>query len=181
MKIALSDILISFVLNIIQGNNGDELNNRISIKSIKENSISCARCCYPIPGDKVAGLLTNNGLVLHRFDCGNLLRAKQKHEQWLNVDWHADKDEEFEVLIRIENDNRRGMLASIASAIAKSNVNIEFLEIEESNGSMKGLKLLISVLGISQLDEAIYAIKNLKFVHSVNRVSNKKIVLMALI
>jgi GTP pyrophosphokinase len=56
--------------------------------------ISCARCCYPIPGDKVAGILTSSkGLVLHRFDCGNLLRAKQKDEQWLEVDWQADDDE----------------------------------------------------------------------------------------
>jgi (p)ppGpp synthase/HD superfamily hydrolase len=41
--------------------------------------------------------------VLHRFDCGNLLRAKQKDEQWLEVDWQADDDEEFEVLICIQN------------------------------------------------------------------------------
>jgi GTP pyrophosphokinase len=42
-------------------------------------------------GDKVAGILTSSkGLVLHRFDCGNLLRAKQKDEQWLEVDWQAD-------------------------------------------------------------------------------------------
>jgi (p)ppGpp synthase/HD superfamily hydrolase len=118
----------------------------------------------------VAGILTNSkGLVLHRFDCGNLLRAKQKNEQWLEVDWQADDDEEFEVLIRIQNENRRGMLASIASAIAKANVNIENLEVEENNGSMRALKLLISVSGLSQLDEAICAIKSLKFVYSVSR------------
>lgn len=170
MKIALSEILVSFVLNKIQGKEGDEPNNRVSIKSTKDNSISCARCCYPIPGDKVAGILTNSkGLVLHRFDCGNLLRAKQKNEQWLEVDWQADDDEEFEVLIRIQNENRRGMLASIASAIAKANVNIENLEVEENNGSMRALKLLISVSGLSQLDEAICAIKSLKFVYSVSR------------
>jgi GTP pyrophosphokinase len=175
MKIALSEILVSFVLNKIQGKEGDELNNRVRIKSTKDNSISCARCCYPIPGDKVAGILTSSkGLVLHRFDCGNLLRAKQKDEQWLEVDWQADDDEEFEVLICIQNENRRGMLASIANAIAKVNINIENLEIEENDDTMKALKLLISVSGLSQLDEAMCAIKSLEFVYSVSRVSNKK-------
>jgi GTP pyrophosphokinase len=136
---------------------------------------SIARCCYPIPGDKVAGILTSSkGLVLHRFDCGNLLRAKQKDEQWLEVDWQADDDEEFEVLICIQNENRRGMLASIANAIAKVNINIENLEIEENDDTMKALKLLISVSGLSQLDEAMCAIKSLEFVYSVSRVSNKK-------
>jgi (p)ppGpp synthase/HD superfamily hydrolase len=112
--------------------------------------------------------------VLHRFDCGNLLRAKQKDEQWLEVDWQADDDEEFEVLICIQNENRRGMLASIANAIAKVNINIENLEIEENDDTMKALKLLISVSGLSQLDEAMCAIKSLEFVYSVSRVSNKK-------
>jgi hypothetical protein len=40
----LSKILVSFVLNKIQGKEGDELNNRVRIKSTKDNSISCARC-----------------------------------------------------------------------------------------------------------------------------------------
>jgi (p)ppGpp synthase/HD superfamily hydrolase len=102
--------------------------------------------------------------VLHRFDCGNLLRAKQKDEQWLEVDWQADDDEEFEVLICIQNENRRGMLASIANAIAKVNINIENLEIEENDDTMKALKLLISVSGLSQLDEAMCAIKSLEFI-----------------
>lgn len=176
MKIALSEILLSFVLNKIQDKEGEELNNYVSIKSTKENFISCARCCYPIPGDKVAGILTTSkGLVLHRFDCGNLLRAKKKDEQWLEVDWQADEDEEFEVLIRVQNENRRGILASIASVISKANVNIEHLEVEENDGcSMRTFKLLISVLGLPQLDKAIYAIKSLEFVYSVSRISNKK-------
>ncbi len=176
MKIALSEILVSFALNKIQGKEGNsELDNRLVVKSTKDNSISCAHCCYPIPGDKVAGILTNSkGLVLHRSDCGNLIHAKQKNEQWLKVDWQADEDEEFEVLISVQNENRRGMLASIASAISKENVNIEHLELEETDGSMKALRLLIRVSGLSQLDEVMYVIKSLEFVHSVARVSDKK-------
>jgi (p)ppGpp synthase/HD superfamily hydrolase len=90
------------------------------------------------------------------------------------VDWQADDDEEFEVLICVKDENRRGMLASIANVIAKANVNIENLEVEEDGDSMSALKLLISVSGLSQLDEVIGAIKSLEFVYLVSRVSNKK-------
>ncbi len=86
MKIALSEIWVSFVLNKIQDKEGSILNNRVIVKSTKDKSISCAHCCYPIPSDKVDGILTSSkGLVLHRSDCGNLIHAKQKHEQWLNL------------------------------------------------------------------------------------------------
>lgn len=175
MKIALSEILVSFALNKIQDKKDDKLNNRVVIKSTKDNSINCAHCCYPIPGDQVAGILTNSkGLVLHQSDCGNLIHAKQKNEQWLKVDWQADKNEEFEVLIRVQIENRRGMLASIVSAISEANVDIEHLEAEENNGSMRALKLLIRVSGLLQLDEVMYGIKSLELVHSVARVSDKK-------
>jgi (p)ppGpp synthase/HD superfamily hydrolase len=84
-------------------------------------------------------------MVLHRFDCGNLIRAKQKGEQWMEVNWQVDEGEEFEVEIHVKIENRRGMLASIANAIAKINVNIENIEFEERDYTMIGLILVISV------------------------------------
>ncbi|MBA5248071.1 MAG: bifunctional (p)ppGpp synthetase/guanosine-3',5'-bis(diphosphate) 3'-pyrophosphohydrolase [Gammaproteobacteria bacterium] len=175
IKIALSEVLISFVVNKLNAKECDIDANCIRIKSTKNNPINFARCCYPIPGDRVFGVLTNSkGLVLHRDDCGNLLRAKQKGEQWLKVDWQTGEDEEFEVAICIKIENRRGMLASIANAIAKMNVNIENIEVEERDHAMKGLNIVISVPNIAKLDEAMYAIKGLEFVHSVIRSGNNK-------
>ncbi|CAC9599901.1 Guanosine-3',5'-bis(diphosphate) 3'-pyrophosphohydrolase (EC 3.1.7.2) / GTP pyrophosphokinase (EC 2.7.6.5), (p)ppGpp synthetase II [uncultured Gammaproteobacteria bacterium] len=175
IKIALSEILISFVLNKLNEKEGNISANRINIKGTKGNPINFSRCCYPIPGDRAAGVLTNSkGMVLHRFDCGNLIRAKQKGEQWMEVNWQVDEGEEFEVEIHVKIENRRGMLASIANAIAKINVNIENIELEERDYTMKGLNLVISVPSITKLDEVIYAIKSLEFVHSVIRNNSRK-------
>ena len=174
-RIALSEILISFVLNKLNEKKCNLSANRINIKGTKSNPINFAHCCYPIPGDKVAGVLTNSkGMVLHRFDCGNLMRAKQKGEQWMEVNWQVDEGEEFEVEIHVKIENRRGMLASIANAIAKINVNIENIVLDERDHTMKGLNLVISVSSIAKLDEAMYAIKSLEFVHSVARNSSCK-------
>lgn len=174
-KIALSEILISFALNKLNIKKCDITANRISVKNTKGNPINFARCCYPIPGDKVFGIITSSkGMVLHRFDCGNLLHAKQKGEQWLEADWQVDDDEEFEVAICVKIENRRGMLASIANVIAKINVNIENIQVEERNHTMKGLNFVISVQNIAKLDEVMYAIKSLEFVHSVKRNSSGK-------
>jgi len=171
MKIGLSEVLVSVVLNRLQGESESFLIKSINIKQTKGKAISFAHCCYPIPGDKVVGVLTTTkGLVMHRFDCGNLIRAKQKNEQWLDIDWQADENEEFEVLIRVHVENRRGMLASIANVIATIGINIEHLEVEEKDHSMKALTLVISVTNVNKLDEALYAIKSLEFVRSVERV-----------
>jgi len=171
IKIGLSEVLISVVLNKLQGQNNKSLIQSINIGKTKGESISFARCCYPIPGDKVAGILTSTkGLVMHRFDCGNLIHAKQKNEQWLEINWQADKNEEFEALIRVQVENRRGMLASIANSISRIGINIEHLEVEERDHSMKALSLVIGVTSIEQLDEAMYEIKSLEFVRLVERI-----------
>jgi len=170
MKIGLSEIMVSVVLNKLQCDGDHCVIKNISITQTQGKAISFAHCCYPIPGDKVAGILTTTkGLVMHRIACANLLYAKQKNEQWLQIDWQADKAEEFKVLIRVQVENRRGMLASIANVIAKTGVNIEHLEVEEKDHSMKALNLVVSVVNTSKLEDVLYAIKSLEFVHSVAR------------
>ncbi|WP_347423427.1 bifunctional (p)ppGpp synthetase/guanosine-3',5'-bis(diphosphate) 3'-pyrophosphohydrolase [Candidatus Thioglobus sp.] len=170
VKIALSEVLVSVVLNKLQGENDVSLIKNIIIKNTQGKPISFAHCCYPIPGDKVSGILTTSkGLVMHRSNCGNLIRAKQKNEQWLDIDWQADENEVFEVLVRIQVQNRRGMLASVANAIARLGVNIEHLEVEERDHSMKALNLVIGVSNFDKLDEVLYEIKSLEFVRNVER------------
>ena len=170
MKIGLSEIMVSVVLNKLQCDGDHCVIKNISITQTQGKAISFAHCCYPIPGDKVAGILTTTkGLVMHRIACANLLYAKQKNEQWLQIDWQADKAEEFKVLIRVQVENRRGMLASIANVVAKTGVNIEHLEVEEKDHSMKALNLVVSVVNTSKLEDVLYAIKSLEFVRSVAR------------
>ena len=171
MKIGLSEILVSVALNKLQCGEEHCAIKNISIGKTQGKAISFAHCCHPIPGDRVAGVLTTSkGLVMHRFDCANLIHAKQKNEQWLEIDWDADENEEFEVMIRVQVENRRGMLASIANAIAKIGINIEHLEIEEKDHSMKALSLVVSVANNAKLQQTIQTIQNLKSVHGVKRI-----------
>ncbi|WP_235093706.1 RelA/SpoT family protein [Candidatus Ruthturnera calyptogenae] len=171
MKIGLSEILVSVALNKLQGTNAKHVIQKISIHKAQGKAISFASCCHPIPGDKVAGVLsTSKGMVVHRVICANLVRIKSKNAQWLNIDWQTDKDEEFKAMININVANNRGTLASIASIISKMNINIECLEIQEKDNSIKSLNMVISVTHITQLNEVFVQLKMLKFIRDVSRV-----------
>ena len=170
MKIGLSEILISVVLNKLQGDSAIKIVEKIRINKTRGKAISFAHCCYPIPGDRVAAILTTSkGLVVHRFECKNLQRDKGKNAQWLEVDWDADKSEEFETTLIIKVDNLRGALASIANVIAKMGINIEALDVEEQNNSMKSLNLVITVSNTKKLDKVFLELKKFDFVRSVGR------------
>ncbi len=171
MKIGLSEILVSVTLNKLQGDNTKHAAQKISIHKTQGKAISFAHCCHPIPGDKVIGVLTTSkGMVIHRAICANLVRAKSKNAQWLNIDWQADRDEEFKAMIDIDVANQRGTLASIASVISKMNINIEHLEIQEKDNSIKSLNMVISVANITQLNKVFVQLKTLEFVRDVSRV-----------
>ena len=108
---------------------------------------------------------------MHRRNCSNLTHAKQQHDQWLEIDWQPDPGEEFRSLILVQMENRRGLLASIANAIAKLDINIEHLHIKEKNHSMRALSIAITIPNTNSLELAIKEIKNIEFVHSVTRSS----------
>jgi len=171
LRIGLSEILVSVVLNKLQCDGDHCVIQDIKINKTQGKAISFAHCCYPIPGDKVAGILTTTkGMVMHRSDCANMIRAKSKHAQWLNIDWQTDESEDFEVKIVIDVVNQRGTLALIANVISKMNVNIEQLDIQEKDNSMKSLNMVVVVKDTKQLAQISKQLNKLEFVQGVSRI-----------
>lgn len=171
LGIGLSEILVSVVLNKLQYDNDKYAVQNIRISSTRDKAISFAHCCYPIPGDKVSGILTTSkGLVMHRSDCANLVRLKSKQAQWLSIDWQSDESESFDVKVAVDVDNQRGTLASIANMISKLESNIEHIEVQEKDNSIKSLDLVISVVDSKHLYEITQSLKTLKFIQSVRRI-----------
>ncbi len=170
MRIGLSEILVSVVLNKLQCEGEHCVIQRIKIDNTRDKAISFAHCCYPIPGDSVAGILTiSKGMVMHRTDCANLIHAKNKHAQWLSIDWQTNESEYFEVKIIIDVVNRRGSLASIASTVSKLGSNIEDIEVQEKDNSIKSLALVISVTNTNHLQIISRNLSALAFVREVYR------------
>ena len=108
-------------------------------------------------------------MVLHKADCANFMRVKNKNVQWLGVDWQAKEGEEFEVKVLIDVDNQRGALASIANTMSKLGINIEHIEISEKDSYLKSLNLVISVTNTEQLADISKHLMQLDLVQSVKR------------
>ena len=101
----------------------------LSIKGTEGMVVSFPKCCHPIPGDPILGLIsTGRGIVIHLKDCKNLVEFRNHPEKWIDVEWEKDIDAEFAVEIRLEVNNQRGVLATIANAIADQGANIEDID-----------------------------------------------------
>ena len=89
-------------------------------------AVQFGKCCMPIPGDPIVGVITSGqGLVVHTHDCPNLRKGRKTSDKWLDVVWDKDINRPFSVNIKLMVANQRGVLAKAAAAIAEADSNIE--------------------------------------------------------
>jgi len=100
-------------------------NMAITIQGTEGMAVQFAKCCRPIPGDQIIGVLkSGQGLTVHTRDCPTLHKGRGG-EQWLDVVWDKDIHRPFDVAIKLVVANQRGVLAKVAAAIAEAESNIE--------------------------------------------------------
>ena len=132
--------------------------------------VSYARCCFPIPNDPIlASLSTGRGVVIHREACGNLASFRKQPEKWIPVTWQAATDRLFHVEIRADVTNRMGVLASVASAIASTQTNIDRVSVVERDTDTSTLIFELMVHDRKQLASVIRAVRSMPDVLKVAR------------
>ena len=120
------------------------------IRGSEGAAIELATCCRPIPGDPIIGLLRkDHGLRVHTHDCSAVRRLRSVEPQsWIHVDWQPDPGQFFDVRIRVTAKNVRGVLGRVATSIAQSGANIEYVNMDQKNpGLFTELHFLIQVTG----------------------------------
>ncbi|OGS80415.1 MAG: guanosine-3',5'-bis(diphosphate) 3'-pyrophosphohydrolase [Gallionellales bacterium GWA2_55_18] len=98
----------------------------ITIQGTEGMAVQFAKCCRPIPGDPIIGVIkSGQGLMVHTHDCPVLRKGRSSGEQWLDVVWDKNITRPFDVGIKLVVANQRGVLAKVAAAIAEAESNIE--------------------------------------------------------
>ena len=104
----------------------------LAIHGTEGMAIQLARCCQPIPGDPIIGSIKKgSGLVIHTHDCPTIRKSRSAEpHRWIDVEWEPDEGKLFDVRIKLEVKNARGVLAQVAAAIAESGSNIEHVAMD---------------------------------------------------
>lgn len=118
----------------------------LAIRGTEGLVVTLAKCCHPIPGDDIVGYLSaGRGIVVHRDDCNNLAEYRNHPEKWIEVQWEKNLKRDFPVEIRVEVENQRGVLASVAATIAEMGSNIEQVDVRERDGATSTINFLFAV------------------------------------
>jgi len=142
----------------------------LSIKGTEGMVVKFPKCCYPIPGDPIHGFVTSGrGIVIHRQTCKNLAEYQKQQEKWINVEWEPYNEGEYEVKIHLNVNNQRGVLATVAAAIADTDANINSVEMKERDGRHTSLRFIIEVKNRVHLAKVIRKIRLIKSVSQIDR------------
>ncbi|GHH47581.1 MULTISPECIES: RelA/SpoT family protein [Gammaproteobacteria] len=143
---------------------------KILIDGSERGVISFANCCQPIPGDEIMGYHTaGKGIVVHRLDCPNLAELRKSPERWVPIDWDSNVGGDYDTALIVEVENRTGVLAQLAAAIAQSESNIERVDYLDRDFNAAVLRFNIQVRDRRHLAEIMRRLRRLHVVQSVRR------------
>ncbi len=143
------------------------------IKGTEGIVVNFSKCCRPVPGDPIKGVLSaGKGVVIHHEECRNLHEFQNRPEKLIAVRWEDTVVGEFEAEVHADVINTRGVYAGLALAVAESGGNINNMNLVERNTEYSVINLIISVSGRKQLMTALHNIAQLNAVTRVNRYHN---------
>jgi guanosine-3',5'-bis(diphosphate) 3'-pyrophosphohydrolase len=144
--------------------------DRILITGHERGVITFANCCMPIPGDEIMGFHTaGRGIVVHRLDCPNVVDYRKSPERWIAIGWDRDVAGDFHSALMVEVENRPGVLAQVAAAIAQAESNIDGVEYLERDSNVAAIRFAIEVRDRKHIADVIRRVRRLGVVHGVRR------------
>ncbi len=141
----------------------------VRIQGVDNLMINYAKCCQPVPGDAVVGIVTRGrGVTVHRTDCPNTFEDRVETERRLMVDWDATAEDSFVVKLSIYGVDRKSLLADIAKAISTTNTNIRTAGIKARDRNAQGA-FVVEVRDLSHLRVVMRAMQRVEGVEAVER------------
>lgn len=129
-----------------------------------------AKCCHPVPGEEVVGLISRGrGIVVHRADCINIKQSDP--ERIININWNeSTATKAYPANLVVEVFDRVGVVRDILSLVADEQINIkDFKVTERPNTSTALLKLMVEVNSQAQLKKLSQTMKGMSDVLKVER------------
>lgn len=144
----------------------------ITLLGTEGMAVQYAKCCRPIPGDPIIGVIkSGQGLIVHTHDCPSLRKGRSGSEEWLDVVWDKSISKLFEVSIKLIVANQRGVLAKVASSIADAESNIENVHFT-SEGEYTALYFTLQVSNRLHLASVMRDLRKIPEVIRITRVKS---------
>ena len=148
VDIALGNILTAIVAKRLQQDIPNSQEEGLPITGTSGIPYTFAQCCMPIPGDHIIAHITpGKGLVIHNYNCSNIRDMSKDPNKFTNVEWDlaVASNLDFQTGLRIELENRQGILSEISNAVDVAGSRIESINSDIKEDSIYIINLTVTV------------------------------------
>ncbi|HEX6929332.1 MAG TPA: bifunctional (p)ppGpp synthetase/guanosine-3',5'-bis(diphosphate) 3'-pyrophosphohydrolase [Gammaproteobacteria bacterium] len=144
----------------------------LTVSGVDDLLLSFARCCQPVPPDVIRGYITRGrGVSIHRASCPHLSHLESREpDRVFAVDWNSDTPDGHPVDVRVDAQDRHGLLRDIAGLMADQKVSILALNASHtSEADTVMIDLTLEVRDLEQLDRLLVRMGALAGVYDARR------------
>ena len=161
---------------LLENESKPEQQETLAIRGSEGMVMNYAKCCHPIPGDPIVGHISSGrGMVIHTDDCNNITEIRDNPEKCVAVSWDPNVEGEFSVELRVELENLRGIIATLATTITGAEANIEKISTVERDARFIIVNLSLNVRNRVHLAHVMKRVRLIKAVASVTRVKSRRV------
>ena len=136
-------------------------------------SYGFAKCCHPVPGDPIVGIVTSGkGVTIHTQDCPTLSQYTDEPERWIDVGWNktVQPDSLLPVRIKVTLADQSTSMPELMTILAQQGAKLSNLTTQRRGGGWIDLTVDIDVRDKDHLDTILQALRSSERVSSVSRI-----------
>ncbi|HEY0788578.1 MAG TPA: bifunctional (p)ppGpp synthetase/guanosine-3',5'-bis(diphosphate) 3'-pyrophosphohydrolase, partial [Thermoanaerobaculia bacterium] len=146
----------------------------LKVKGSDDLMTYLAKCCNPLPGEKIVGYVTRGkGIAVHSDSCPNVRNLMFNPDREIEVEWGEKEAAQYRIDLEVQVEDRTGMLARVVSQIANMKTNIRNIEARTSDG--RGvIDVTVEISDLRHLEKVLKGLGNLDGVLAVERKYNAR-------
>lgn len=148
----------------------------LQVAGINDLLTRIAKCCKPIPGDKIIGYITQGrGVSIHRRDCNNVTAyLAHQADRLVQVVWDGKKLGNYTVDLQIQANGTQDCLKELTALLANAKINLIALNsTTHKKSNMIYIIMTIQIQDPAQLKQLITQISQLPEIMQIKRMSDQ--------
>lgn len=151
---------------------GDEIDERRAVIGLDLGQVQRrARCCQPVPGERIVGITyRGSGVVIHAIDCAALADFEDNPERWVDLHWQDGTHKAVHsVTLDLTITNDAGVLGRICTLIGEQSANISDLRFIDRKPDYFRLLIDVDLRDAAHLHQVKIALEAESNVSSLSR------------
>lgn len=163
-------------VKLVDSNKRIKSSGGITIDGESGCQVKFAKCCNPLPGDKIVGFITRGfGVSVHKSDCPNVIQSRRNEEnlaRWVRAEWEKQENVHsatYEAMLQIVAEDGIGVIAGISMALADMKVSITQINTQINKDGDMIINIVVGCKNVSHYNSIVSRLRSVPKVVSVGR------------